>query len=383
MPEAANRVPFHVMVKPSGPRCNLDCSYCFYLSKTGLYPEERKFRMNDAVLETYIRDHIAAHVALGVPEVGFTWQGGEPTLLGLPFFERVLELQRQYAPPGFRISNSIQTNGTLLDTDWAAFLARNSFLVGLSLDGPKALHDRYRIDRAGRPSFDAVMRGLDLLRQHKVDTNLLCVVHSHNVLKPKEVYRFLRGQGEFLQFIPLVDPGPDGQASPQSLRPAAFGKFLCEVFDLWVQHDVGRVFVQFFDEQLRLWMGHPASLCVFAETCGPALALEQNGDLYACDHFVTPEHRLGNIMQTSMADMAWSQRQRAFGAAKADLPPQCVACSHHFACNGGCPKDRIGPGGVNYLCAAYKAFFQHAGPKLWQMAALVAKGQPAAQIMRR
>jgi len=389
-PAAANRVPFHVMLKPSGPRCNLACDYCFYLGKTALYPEVRRFRMSDAVLETYIRDHIAAHAEIGLNEVMFVWQGGEPTLLGLPFFRRVLEVQRRHCPAGFRVSNAIQTNGVLLTPEWAAFLREAGFLVGISLDGPQALHDRHRVDRAGRPSHDAVMRGLDLLRRHGVEFNVLCVVHAHNVLKPKEVYRFLRAEGvEFVQFIPLVDPVPGGggAVTPASVPPAAFGRFLCTVFDLWVSHDVGRVFVQFFDEQLALWMGRPASLCVFAEVCGPALALEQNGDLYACDHFVDPDHRLGNILAQPLAQMAWSDRQARFGAAKADLPRQCLECPTRFACNGGCPKDRIlptsdGAPGLNYFCASYRQFFAHAGPKLRQMAGLIAAGQPAAQIMR-
>ncbi|MGB2892636.1 MAG: radical SAM protein, partial [Albidovulum sp.] len=300
----ATTQPFNVMTKPAGPFCNIDCSYCYYTEKTGLYPDTAKFRMPDEVLERYTRAHVAAQAAAGLNEVTFYWQGGEPTVLGIDFFRRALAVQAAHRPGGMTIRNAMQTNGTLIDADWAAFLAANGFLVGLSLDGPKALHDRYRRDRAGRPTHDAVLRGLGHLLDSGVETNILATVHSANVIKPKEVYRFLAGLGvPWLQFIPVVErSGASGRLSgpPQidtdaaasvtrwSVSPAAYGKFLCDVFDLWHRRDVGRISVQHFDVMLGILLGGPASLCVFAEHCGGGLALEHNGDVYACDHYVYP-----------------------------------------------------------------------------------------------
>jgi len=383
--------PFHVMTKPIGPRCNIDCEYCYYLDKEQFYPSEKKFRMSDQVLEQYVRDLIATAAHTGQPEVAFAWQGGEPTLLGLDFFRRVVALQKRYCPTGLQISNSIQTNGTLLDADWAAFLAHEGFLVGISIDGPRAVHDRYRVDRAGRPTFDATMRGLDLLRNQGVTYNILTTVHRANAGKGKQVYRFLRELGStHLQFIPIVerraagsdsltpapqiDHDPSNAVTDWSVRPRAYGKFLCDVFDLWYRQDLGRIFIQHFETQVGQWRGHPASLCVFAETCGNALALEHNGDLYACDHYVYPAYRLGNLMQTPLRDMAWSEAAASFGHAKRDqLTAQCRDCSFRFACNGGCPKHRFatardGEQGHNYFCPAYMMFFQHAGDRLRKLA---------------
>lgn len=389
--DPAGRAPFHVMAKPAGPRCNIACDYCYYLSKDGLYPEIRKFRMSEDVLERYISEHIAAHQALGLDEVTFGWQGGEPTMLGLDFFETVVRLQDRHRPDGFAVHNALQTNGMLLDAGWAGFLRDHRFLVGISIDGPRHIHDRYRRDRAGRPSFRAVMAGLDLLQRHQVEFNALTVVNRNSALHPREIYEFLRGAGvEHMQFIPVVErrsgtgalaapPQIDGGAAPDpmtqwSVRPAAYGRFLCTVFDLWRRRDIGRVFVQFIEDHLRSWSGLPSGLCVFAETCGGALALEQNGDLYACDHYVYPEFRLGNLATQPLADMVWSDRQQEFGRAKRDsLPRQCLGCAYRFACNGGCPKHRLvetgEPGrGLNYLCPAYRQFFGHAGPELRAMA---------------
>ncbi|PRY23583.1 uncharacterized protein CLV78_10473 [Aliiruegeria haliotis] len=398
--------PFSIMTKPIGPRCNIDCTYCYYLEKEKLFPSEKKFRMSDEVLETYILQLIEASVEAGMPEVLFAWQGGEPTMLGVGYFQKIVELQKKHAPPGVRISNSLQTNGMLLDDSWGTFLAENGFLVGLSIDGPKKIHNRYRIDRAGRPTFDAVMRGLEVLQRHGVDHNALTTVHRANSGKGKEIYRFLKGVGfDYLQFIPIVERSAregDGLASaPQvdmdpgnsvtdwSVSPRAYGKFLCDIFDSWYRNDIGEVFVQFFDVQLGLWMGHDAGLCVFAETCGNGLALEHDGSLYSCDHYVYPEYRLGKIGETHLRDMVWTDRQDSFGQDKKNgLTQQCRDCSFRFACNGGCPKHRfavnkLGEAGHNYFCESYTMFFRHCGPRLQDMARLIASGRPAADAMKR
>lgn len=399
------KTPFSILTKPNGPRCNIDCKYCYYLEKEKFYPSEKKFRMTHAVLETYIRSTIEAGVEAGMTEVPFAWQGGEPTILGVPYYEEILALQHRYRPDGLRISNAIQTNGILLDDQWGAFLARNAFLVGISIDGPQKLHDRYRIDRAGRPTFDAVMRGLEVLQRHGVEHNALTVVHRHTAAKGREVYRFLRGIGiDYMQFIPIVERTPDGatlasapqveddrplQVTEWSVGPRAYGKFLCDVFDTWFSRDVGRAFVQYFDTQVGLWMGLPSALCVYAEDCGNALAIEHNGDLYSCDHYVYPEYRLGNIMRTPLSDMVWSGRQEEFGHDKsATLTRQCRECKFRFACNGGCPKHRFlrskhGEEGQNYFCESYTMFLEHAGPRLREMATLVQLGRPADEAMRR
>jgi uncharacterized protein len=391
--------PFSIMTKPNGPRCNIDCKYCYYLEKEKFYPSEKKFRMTPEVLETYIRATIASSVEAGMREVAFAWQGGEPTILGVPYFEEIIALQRRHQPEGVRITNAIQTNGILLDDRWGAFLKDNRFLVGISIDGPQKLHDRYRIDRAGRPTFASVMRGLEVLQRHGVEHNALTVVHRHTAARGKEVYRFLRGIGiEYMQFIPIVERTADGTTlggAPQmdnpeplavtdwSVSPRAYGKFLCDVFDIWFAHDIGKVFVQYFDTQVGLWMGLPSSLCVYAEDCGNALAIEHNGDVYSCDHYVYPDYRLGNIMQTPLSDMVWSGRQVEFGHDKsASLTRQCRECQFRFACNGGCPKHRFlksrhGEDGQNYFCESYTMFLTHAGPRLREMATLVRLGRPA------
>ena len=386
--------PFHVMTKPMGPRCNIDCQYCYYLEKEKLYPDEKRFRMSDDVLERYVRDLIQAGVKVGQREIEFAWQGGEPTMLGVTFFEKALALQKQYAPEGVRISNAFQTNGTLLDDAWGEFLARETFLIGISIDGPREIHDKYRRDRAGRGTFNKVMQGLEVLQRHKVDYNILTTVHRENAIRGKEVYRFLKTLGtQHIQFIPIVErKAPDGglAAAPQvdadptnvisewSVTPRAYGKFLNDVFDVWYRKDIGKFFIQFFENQVGLWMGRPASLCVFAETCGNALAMEHNGDVFACDHFVYPEFKLGNIMQTPLGDLAWSDTAEKFGKDKRDtLTAQCRSCQFRFACNGGCPKHRIltsrdGEPGHNYFCESYTMFFNHAGERLQNIAARLA-----------
>lgn len=391
-------LPFSIMTKPIGPRCNIDCTYCYYLEKEKLYPDEKKFRMSEAVLERYISQTIAAALESGMGEVHFAWQGGEPTMLGVAYFRKIVALQKKHLPAGLALVNALQTNGILLDDAWGGFLAENGFLVGLSLDGPKAVHDRYRVDRAGRPTFDAVMRGLEVLQRFDVAHNALTTVHRANGGKGREIYRFLKACGfDHIQFIPIVERStgaglagapqqgtpPDTRVTEWSVAARAYGKFLCDVFDLWVKADVGRVSVQFFDVQLGLWMGRPSGLCVFAKTCGKSLALEHVGSLYACDHYVYPDYRLGALGETPLREMLWSERQVAFGQDKeASLTAQCRACAFRFACNGGCPKHRFarsktGEAGHNYFCESYTAFFKHAGPRLEKLAWQLANGIPA------
>jgi uncharacterized protein len=377
--------PFHVMAKPSGAKCNLDCKYCFYLEKEGLYPPGRH-RMTDEVLEAYVRGQIAAQPPEA--EVLFAWQGGEPTLMEVEFFEKAVALQKQYGQ-GRQIANAFQTNGVLLDDTWGEFLHRENFLVGLSIDGPQELHDLYRVDKGGRPTFDKVMRGLEVLRRHRVDFNTLTVVHRESARRPLDVYEFLKGIGStHLQFIPLVDRVGEGEAvSDASVLAEDYGSFLTTIWDHWLRHDVGKVFVQLFEVMLGVWMGHSSGLCLFRETCGDAIALEHNGDVYSCDHFVTPRHRLGNLLDQSLGDIVRDDPQRQFGRAKADtLPRHCHVCEVRFACQGECPKNRFirtpsGEPGLNYLCAGYKQFFTHANPGLRGMAWLAMNRESPAKIM--
>lgn len=377
--------PFHVMAKPSGAKCNLDCKYCFYLEKEGLYPPGRH-RMTDEVLGAYVRGQIAAQPPGA--EVLFAWQGGEPTLMGVEFFEKAVALQKQYGQ-GRQIANAFQTNGVLIDDTWGEFLRRENFLVGLSIDGPQELHDLYRVDKGGRPTFDKVMRGLEVLQRHCVDFNTLTVVHRESARRALDVYEFLKGVGStHMQFIPLVDRVGEGEAvSDASVLAEDYGNFLTAIWDHWLRHDVGKVFVQLFEVMLGVWMGHPSGLCLFRETCGDAIALEHNGDVYSCDHFVTPRHRLGNLLDQSLGDIVRDDPQRQFGRAKADmLPRHCHVCEVRFACQGECPKNRFictpsGEPGLNYLCAGYKHFFTHANPGLRGMAWLAMNRESPAKIM--
>ncbi|EKX59722.1 Putative arylsulfatase regulatory protein [Rhodobacter sp. AKP1] len=400
---AAAPRPFHVMAKPIGPRCNLACSYCYYLEKEALYPARTRFRMEDDLLVRYIRDHIAAQAAAGVREITFSWQGGEPLLMGMDFFRRVIALQARFCPPGHRISNALQTNGTLVTEAWAAFFREHGFLVGLSLDGPPEIHDAARLDRQGRPTAERVLRGLGLLQAAGVEVNVLTVVSRANGDRPLEVYRFLRDLGvEVIQFIPALErrmpdgrpAGPPGRAdrgatlAPFCVTGEQYGRFLCAIFDAWVAEDVGRVFVQHFEVMLGIFAGEPAGLCLFAETCGDALALEHNGDLYVCDHYVYPEHRLGNIRARPLAELAALPRQRRFGKDKATrLADSCRTCRWRAACHGGCPKHRIapepdgGPGRVSHFCAGYRMFLDHAAPRLAAIVSLIRQGRPASDIM--
>jgi uncharacterized protein len=374
---------FHLMAKPGGSRCNLACRYCFYLGKRELYPGSR-FHMSDEVLEEYIRQTIGAH---HIPEVTFAWQGGEPTLLGPGFFRKAVVLQKKYCRPGMVIHNTLQTNGMLLDDEWCEFFRKNRFLVGISLDGPKELHDACRTDAHGRGTFERVMQGLSLLKKHRVEFNILCTVNAVNGDHPLEVYRFFRDEAkvQFIQFIPVVERDPrTGEMAPCSVRPDQFGKFLIGVFDEWVRHDVGAVYVQQFDTALACWYGEPHGICVFSPTCGHAMVIEHNGDIYSCDHFVNPDHLLGNIMITPLAELVTSERQLQFGRDKCEtLPEYCRDCQFLFSCHGECPKNRfaVTPGGepgLNYLCEGYRMFFSHiAGPMHFMVRELKAGRAPS------
>lgn len=380
---------FHVLAKPTGAICNLDCSYCFYLEKEELYAGDR-FRMRSEVAKAYITQVIESHA--GAREVTLAWQGGEPTLMGLPFFSSMVAFAESIVAKHQSLVHTLQTNGTLLNDDWATFLAEKRFLVGISIDGPEELHDTYRVDKKGRPTHHKVLAGLEHLRRHGVDYNVLCTVNAANAAHGRSVYRYLRDDcgAQFVQFIPIVEHTPTGQdhaaVSPHSVDPKAWGRFLIEVFEEWVSRDVGKVFVQSFDTALASFMGVHPGVCVFAKTCGDAVALEHNGDLYSCDHFVDPEHLLGNIMTTHLLDLVASPDQRRFGAAKADtLPRACRECDVLFACNGECPKNRFcvtedGEAGLNYLCAGYKDFFHRVREPMEVMAGLLRTQQPAAKI---
>jgi uncharacterized protein len=367
---------FQVFVKPIGSICNLDCCYCYYLEKEHLYPGGESFRMPDDILEEYISQHIEAS---SDPVIRFSWHGGEPTLLGLDYFRRIVELQCWHRPPGRRIANGIQTNGTLLDDDWCRFLAAEGFAVGLSLDGPRDMHDRYRLTRDGEPTHERAMRGYRLLQRHRVNTDILCVVNAHNVRYPLQVYRFFkRIDAQHISFLPMVDPQPDarGGVDPLSVPSEAWGAFLCTIFDEWRDHDIGQVKVQIFEEAARTAFGQEHSLCIFRLTCGDIPIVEHNGDFYSCDHYVDAEHRLGNIMETPLVELLESPAQRAFGRAKLEaLPGYCKRCEVRAMCNGGCPKNRFletpdGEAGLNYLCAGYRRFFNHCQPFISEVAAL-------------
>ncbi len=395
---------FHILAKPIGPVCNLACTYCFYLEKEILFPGRQglaDWTMHDDALERFIRQYIASQPR---DVVHFAWQGGEPTLLGVDFFRKVVALQQKHAR-GKRIENALQTNGILLDDGWCGFLAENRFLIGLSIDGPGELQDRYRVDKGGSPTFDRVARSMGLLKKHGVEFNTLTVVQRHNSHYPLEVYRFLKeAGGGFMQFIPIVERtaeknppdglrlvSPDSNAAAHvsdfSVEPLQYGRFLCAIFDEWVRRDVGKVFVQLFDVALSAWAGMEPALCVFQRTCGLAAVIEHNGDLYSCDHYVYPENRLGNIAELSLQSAMESPQQIRFGRDKLDrLPRLCLECPVRFACNGECPKHRFVPapdGGerLNYFCPAYRLFFTHIDPYMRFMAAELRQDRPAANVM--
>lgn len=386
---------FHLLAKPTGAICNLDCAYCFFLDKEVFYPGS-KFRMSEPVLEQYIRQLIESHQT---ESVNIAWQGGEPTLMGLDFFRRAITLVEKYRRPGMRFLHTMQTNGTLLDDAWAAFFKEHDFLIGISIDGPQPLHDVYRLDKGGKPSFDKVMRGLRLLQKHGVEFNVLTTANRVNADYPLEVYRFLRDEvgATWMQFIPVVERiNADGltlyqegsTVSQRSVLPEQFGRFLSAIFDEWVRRDVGRIYVQTFEAALRNWLGLGASgMCVFNETCGTGLAIEHNGDLYSCDHFVEPKYFLGNIQDKHMIELVASPRQLKFGQDKRDnLPRYCLQCDVRFACHGECPKNRFivtpdGEDGLNYLCEGFKAFFHHVDFPMKIMVGLLHRGHEAGEVM--
>jgi uncharacterized protein len=410
MPASAGGPPsFHLLAKPSGSTCNIDCTYCFFLSKEALYPNE-KHRMSEDTLRAYIRQLLEAHQT---PEVTVAWQGGEPTLMKVEFFRRSIELVEEYRRPGQTISYTFQTNGILLDDDWCAFFREHEVLVGLSVDGPRELHDTYRRDRRREGTFDRVMRGWALLRQHGVDFNILCTVNAANEKHGATVYRFFRDElrANWVQFIPIVERATaetleeanqgwserrgrkrplytqDGDlVTERTVGGERYGRFLIDVFEEWVRHDVGRMFVQLFDVTLESYFGRHL-LCIHAPTCGRGPALEYNGDLYACDHFVEPRFKLGNIHETHMAELVGSPAQLKFGLDKRDtLTAQCRACEVRTLCNGGCPKDRFalshdGEPGQNYLCPGLFAFYTHTAPAMRMMVELLRRGRAPAEIM--
>lgn len=407
--QARGKRAFHLMAKPTGAVCNLDCAYCYFLSKDQLYPGSG-FRMSDEVLEAYIRGLLEAHEA---PEATIAWQGGEPTLMGLSFFEMAVRLAERYRKPGQSVLHTIQTNGTLLDDDWCEFFSRHGFLVGLSVDGPQEVHDACRRRKGGQGTFDAVMRGWSLLQKHRVETNVLCTVHRANEGRGLEVYRFFRDRmrASFVQFIPIVErTTPElirlanegwserpGGARPlyrqagslvtdRSVTAEGYGRFLCDVYDEWVRKDVGTVFIQLFDATLGAHLGRH-SLCIHAPECGQGLALEHNGDVYACDHYVEPDYLVGNLLDQPLSELAYSERMRTFGQNKrTTLTRQCRDCDVRRLCHGGCPKDRFVPSrdgepGHNYLCAGLERFFRHSEPTMRHMAELVSKRLPADGVM--
>jgi uncharacterized protein len=402
---------FHVLIKPTGAICNLDCKYCFFLSKESMYPGSR-FQMADDLLEVYLKQLLESH---RTPEVNVAWQGGEPTLMGLNFFKRSIELVNKLKRPGQQIQYTIQTNGTQLDDEWCSFFKENNFLIGLSVDGPKDLHDVYRVNKGGGGSFEQVMRGMNCLKKHEVNVNVLCTVHAANQHHPLRVYRFFRDElgVEFIQFIPIIErvsasmlpianegwserPGGDrplytvagNEVTERSVDAEVYGRFLIAIFDEWVKRDVGKIYVQHFDSALANWVGVPGAVCIFAETCGGAVALEHNGDLYSCDHFVEPAYKLGNIRETHLIQLLASAQQIKFGQGKKNsLPRYCRECEVRFACHGECPRNRFiktpeGEEGLNYLCAGYKAFFNHIDGVMKIMAGLLRRGRFADEIMQ-
>jgi len=398
---------YHVIVKPIGSLCNLDCAYCYYLHKEQLLGTNSKFRMSDEILETHIRQYIEGQDG---DEVVFTWQGGEPTLLGLPFFEKVVALEQKHKRPGQRIENDLQTNGTLLDDDWCRFLKRHNFLVGLSIDGPEELHDHYRLAKDGKPTFNKVFAAGQLLHKHGIRFNSLTVVNRANAKRPLDVYRFISREVRpyELQFLPCVEPRNFQSVAPQkweagalpllgssaarpgnrnsvvtdwSVDPDDWGAFLCKVWDDWYRRDFGKVFVNLFETAVAQWMGMDSQICIYHDFCGKSMALEHDGTVYSCDHYVYPEYKLANILQTTSSNMVFSDRQKKFGLGKfASLPQYCRECKYLFACNGECPKNRLlrtpsGEPGLNYLCSGLKKFWAHIDPVMPEIMKRVAPEQ--------
>lgn len=397
----------HVVAKPVGPACNLDCEYCFYLEKQALFDAGKPFRMSDEVLSAFITNYITSQPT---PAVEFVWQGGEPTLLGIDFFKRVIELQKPFS--GMKtITNSLQTNGTLLTDEWCRFLKDYNFMVGISLDGPEEIHDRYRRDRAGKGTFDKAIRGLSLLQEHGIECNVLTSVARETASRPLEVYRFLKDSGvEFIQFAPVVERLPDDRSrqhglrlaqpaaldreelrtevTPWSVIPEEYGDFLIAIFEEWVRKDVGTVFVMNFEWALNAWIGEPSPVCIHAKQCGRSLVIEHNGDVFACDHCVYPEYRLGNVLADALPALAEQSRRMGFGVTKETaLPQKCRECEVLAACRGGCPKHRFArtlndEPGLHYLCPGYEKFFRHIRRYLRAMTQLLENGLPVSLIMQ-
>ena len=388
--------PLYVMVKPAGSLCNLACDYCYYLEKAKLYASTPKQIMSDELLEKFIQEYIASQTT---PNVLFSWHGGETLMRPLSFYRKVMELEQKYAN-GRTIDNCIQTNGTMLTEEWCRFFHDNNWLVGISIDGPQEFHDEYRKNKAGKPSFVKVMQGIRLLNKYQVEWNALAVVNDFNADYPLEFYRFFKDIGcRYIQFTPIVerlekhedgrylaavDEGNEQGLTDFSVTPEQWGKFLCTIFDEWVRHDVGEYFIQLFDSTLANWVGQQPSVCTMARTCGHAGVMEFNGDVYACDHFVFPQYKLGNIYQKTLVEMMYSPEQMKFGQDQYDkLPTKCKTCTYSFACNGECPKNRFmhtadGEPGLNYLCKGYYHFFDHVAPYMdWMKRELQAQRPPA------
>lgn len=390
--------PLYVMAKPVGAACNLACEYCYYLEKAALYDSAPRTLMSDEVLERFIAEYIRSQTTL---EVYFTWHGGEPLMRPIAFYRRALELQKKYAA-GRTVVNSIQTNGTLINEKWCEFFRKNNFLVGVSIDGPEEFHDEFRRNKAGRPSFKDVVRGIRLLNRYGVEWNAMAVVNDFNSDYPLDFYRFFRDELKcrYLQFTPVVEriierenglqlaSGREqgGELTDFSITPEQWGNFLCEIFDEWVRNDVGEMFVQIFDSTLANWVGEQPGLCTLNSYCGHAAVMEYNGDVYSCDHFVFPEYKLGNICTDSLADMMYGEQQQRFGAIKhKGLHSRCRKCRYEFACHGECPRNRFvtadGEAGLNYLCEGYHRFFDHAAPYMEFMKRELAAGRAPANVM--
>lgn len=404
--DAPEQQGFHLMAKPAGPNCNLNCVYCFYREKKTFFPANKAFCMSDEVLEAYTREYIQCQPGSSVV---FDWQGGEPTLLGIGFFERALDFQKKYNQ-GKQISNTLQTNGTRLDEDWCAFLSRNKFLVGLSLDGPAAVHNACRRDRDGKSTYTGVLRALKLMQKHSVDVNVLATVNRESSQHPLDVYRFFKEHGmQFIQFIPIVEREADSRAeklgiplaappsltheevwtamTPWSVEPEPYGAFLNRIFEEWIRNDVGKIFVMNFEWSLGAWAGVGPGVCYLSHRCGRNLIIEHNGDIFSCDHFMYPAYRLGNILESGLNEMVNSNKQASFGASKETaLPAYCRRCDVLFACRGGCPKHRFaqspdGEPGLNYLCAGLKRYYHNVRPSMNRLVDLLHRGIPAKKIM--
>ena len=391
--------PLYVMLKPAGAHCNLACKYCYYLEKNNLYQNSHRHLMSDEMLEQFTREYIEAQT---MPQVLFTWHGGEPLMRSIDFYKKALELQKKYAH-GKQIDNVIQTNGTLLTDEWCEFFAKNHWLVGISIDGPQEYHDHYRVTPAGKPSWEKVMQGISLLKKHRVEWNAMAVVNAYNAEHPLEFYHFFRDNGcQYLQFTPIVErltEHEDGRTlasladdreiplADASVTPQQWGNFLCTIFDDWVRHDVGKTFVEIFDCTLANWMGVLPGICAYSKECGHAGVMEHNGDVYSCDHFVFPEYKLGNIREQSLIDMLYGEKQQAFSRLKhTSLPRQCKECDMEFACHGECPKnrfekDKYGEPGLNYLCQGYYQYYSHVAPYMDFMKRELLAQRPPANIM--